>query len=228
MSHRPSHQGPTASRRCFPEVKALESRLLLSRSQTVSFPDGSSLVFPLLRNLPRTGGVSVQRGSVMGIGVGQPTTNSVQVTDEGAGDDTDEWNGGPVHSLTGITSTVIQLQRARTNQITIQLTSQRTGPAAVAVGAIAPTDRAVASAREHPFNLKTLRTSGSAFQTGSVLTVTVDRPMTNTVEISNEGGGAVATKWNGGAVHSFTGVDTIVVNTQNARKDLVAIDDATG
>ena len=136
MSYKPSHQGPTASRRCFPEVKALESRLLLSRSQTVSFPDGSSVVFPVFLHLPRTGGVSVQRGTVVGIGVGQHTTNSVQVTDDGAGDDTDEWNGGPVHSFTGITSTVIQLQRARTNQITIQLTTQRTGPAAVAVGAV--------------------------------------------------------------------------------------------
>ena len=92
----------------------------------------------------------------------------------------------------------------------------------------APTDRAAANAREHPFNLKTSRTSGSGVQIGSVLTVTVDRPVTDTVEISNDGGGAVATRWNGGTVHSFTGVETIVVDTQNATKDLVAIDDTTG
>jgi hypothetical protein len=228
MSDRPSHQGPTASRRYCPELKALESRVLLSRSQTVSFPDGSSLVFPLFKNLPRTGGVSVQRGSVMSIGVGQSTTNKVEVTDDGAGDDTDEWNGGPVHSLTGIKSTVIQLERGRTNQITVQLSSQRTTPAIVAVGAIVPTDRALASAGEHPFKAKTSRTSGFASQSGSVLTITADRQTTNTVEISNDGAGAVAAKWNGGAVHSFTGVDTIVVDTHNAKNDLVAIDDATG
>lgn len=228
MSDKPSHQGPTPSRRYLPEVKALESRVLLSRSQTVSFPDGNSLVFPLFRNLPRTGGVSVQRGSVMNIGVGQSTTNKVQVTDDGAGDDTDEWNGGPVHSLTGIKLTVIELERARTNQITIQLTSQRTGPVDVAFGAIVPADRALASAGEHPFKVKTSRTSGFASQSGSVLTITSDRPATDTVEISNDGGGAVAAKWNGGAVHSFTGVDTIVVDTHNAKNDLVAIDDATG
>jgi hypothetical protein len=164
----------------------------------------------------------------MRIGVGQPTTNTVNVTDDGAGNDTDKWNGGAVNSLTGIKSTVIQLRRARTNQITFQLSSRRTGPAAIAVGAIAPTDRAQARAGEHLPNLEIRRTSGSAVQTGSVLTVTVDRRMTNTVEISDDGGGAVEAKWNGGAAHSFTGVDKIVVDTLNAKKDLVAIEDATG
>jgi hypothetical protein len=227
MSDKLSHQGLAASRKFIPDVKALESRLLLS--QTVSFPDGSSFVFPLFRNLPRTGGVFVQRGSVMEIGVGQPTTNTVHVADNGAGNDTDKWNGGPVHSLTSIKSTVIELERATSNQIMIQLTSQRTGPAAVAVGAMASTDRTIATAGENPFDLKTQRTSGSGVQTGSVLTVTVKKSTANTVEISNNGGGAVEVKWNGGAVHSFTGVDTIVVDTRNAKKDLVAIDDdATG
>jgi hypothetical protein len=71
------------------------------------------------------------------------------------------------------------------------------------------------------------RTSGVAVQSGSVLTVTVNKRTTNTVEISNSGGGAVAVEWNGGAVHSFAGIATIVVHTQNARKDLVALDDVT-
>jgi hypothetical protein len=228
MSHNPSDQGPTASRRFSPEVKLLESRLLLSQSQKVSFPDGSSLVFPLFMHLPRTGGASVQRGSVLGIGVGQPKTNMAQVTDDGEGDVQAEWNGGPVRSFTGIKSTVIQTQRARTNQITFNLSGSRTGPTAVAVGSNVPTDAALASEGGHPLNVSIRRTSGAAVQSGSVLTVTVNKPTTDTVEISNDGGGAVAVEWNGGGAHSFTGVATIVVDTRNARKDLVALDDVTG
>jgi hypothetical protein len=72
------------------------------------------------------------------------------------------------------------------------------------------------------------RTSGVAVQSGSVLTVTVSAPRNNSVELSNEGAGAVLVEWNGGAVHSFTGVATIVVDTQNAKKDLVALHDTTG
>jgi hypothetical protein len=55
----------------------------------------------------------------------------------------------------------------------------------------------------------------------------VDKRTTNTVEISNSGGGAVAVEWNGGPVHSFAGIVTIVVDTETARKDLVALDDVT-
>ena len=44
MSDQPSLQGPGPSRKFLPEVKPLESRLLLSRQ--VSFPDGTSFIFP--------------------------------------------------------------------------------------------------------------------------------------------------------------------------------------
>ena len=81
MSDQPSLQGPGPSRKFLPEVKPLESRLLLSRQ--VSFPDGTSFIFPTFIHLPRTGGVSEQSGTVLGIGVGQPMTNTVQVTDDG-------------------------------------------------------------------------------------------------------------------------------------------------
>ena len=228
MSDQPSLQGPGPSRKFLPEVKPLESRLLLSRQ--VSFPDGTSFIFPTFHRLPRTGGVSEQSGTVLGIGVGQPTTNTVQVTDDGQGGIQAEWNGGPVHSFTGITSSVIQTERSRSNQITFNLTSPRTGPTAVAVGSHVPTDAVLPSEGAHPQKLRVLevrRTSGIAVQSGSVLTVTVDKRTTNTVEISNSGGGAVAVEWNGGAAHSFAGIATIVVDTQNARKDLVALHDVT-
>jgi hypothetical protein len=228
MTDKPSHHGPVASRKFLPEVKPLESRLLLSQSQKVSFPDGSSFAFPLFRHLPRTGGVSVQRGTHLGIGVGQPTANTVQVNDDGQRDVQAEWNGGPAQSFTGIHSIVIEAQRARDNQITFNLTGHGTGGAAVAVGSHVPTDATLASEGRHPLIVDIRRTSGAGIQSGSVLTVTVNKPTSDTVAISNDGGGSVAVEWNGGHVHSFTGVATIVVDTRNARKDLVALDDVTG
>ena len=223
MSDQSSHQDPGRSRKFLPEVKPLESRLLLSRQ--VRFPDGTPFSFPAFPRLPRTGGVSEQSGTVLGIGVGQPTTNTVQVTDEGQGGIQAQWNGGPVHSLSGIQATVIQAQRAKSNEITFKLTSSRTGPAAVAVGLHVPTDTARANEGGHPLAVLGKRTSGIAVQSGSVLTVTVSKRTTNTVEISNNGGGAVEVEWNGGAGHSFTGVAKIVVDTRRARTDLVALDD---
>jgi hypothetical protein len=227
MSDKPSHQERTASRKFSPEVKLLERRLLLSQFQKVSFPGGTSFVFPPFNHLPRTGGIFAQKGSVLGIGVGQPTANTVQVTDDGQGDVQAEWNGGPDRSFTSIKATVIQTQRARTNQITFNLTGSRTGPTDVAVGSAVRTDATVAT-EGHQRNDSIRRTSGVSVQSGSVLTVTVNRPTTDTVEISNDGAGAVEVEWNGGRVHSFTGVATIVVDTRNARKDLVALDDVTG
>jgi hypothetical protein len=228
MSDQPSPQSPGPSRKFLPEVKPLESRLLLSRQ--VSFPDGTSFIFPTFLHLPRTGGVSEQSGTFVGIGVGQRTTNTVQVTDDGQGDIQAEWNGGPVHSFTGTSSSVIQTERSRRNQITFSLTGSRTGPTAFAVGSHVPTDAVLLSEgahREKVDVVKAPRTSGVGVQSGSLLTVTVNKRTTNTVEISNSGGGAVAVEWNGGAVHSFSGIATIVVDTKNARNDLVALHDAT-
>jgi hypothetical protein len=223
MSDQSPHQDSGPSRKFLPEVKPLESRLLMSRQ--VSFPDGSSFSFPTFLRLPRTGGVSEQSGTVLSIGVGQSTTNAVQVTDDGQGHIQADWNRGPVHSLTGIQATVIEAHRARSNQITFKLPSPRTSPTAVAVGLHVPTDTDLANEGGHPLSIIGNRTSGIAVQSGSVLTVTVNKRTTNTVEISNIGGGAVEVEWNGGAAHSFTGVATIVVDTRRARTDLVALDD---
>jgi len=227
MNDKPSHEGSSATRKFCPEVKLLENRVLLSQSQHVDFPDGSSFNFFLFQNLPRTGGVSMQSGSVLGIGVGQPKTNSAQVTDDGVGDDTVEWNGRPTQSFTGIKSTVIQIERAKTNTVTFHLVAPRTSPDAVAAGSNVPTDAVLASEAGHRQQLVRLRTNGAAVQSGSLLTVTVDKTKSNIVEISNEGGGAVAVEWNGGSAHSYTGVSTIVVDTKNAPKDLIALDDTT-
>jgi hypothetical protein len=71
------------------------------------------------------------------------------------------------------------------------------------------------------------RTSGTAVQSGSVLTVMVDQPRSNVVQITNAGGGNVQVEWNGGMVHSFTGVATAVVNASNATKDDITLTDSS-
>jgi hypothetical protein len=230
MSDNASHQGLGPSRKFVPDVNQLESRFLLSSiAQTdVQDPTGPAPPWSIPPILPRTGGVFVQTGSVLKIGVGQRTTNTVQVTDDQAGDVQAQWNGGPVHSLTGITTTFILAERARHDQITFTLTSPRTSPTALAVGSQLPTDAAPAHEAGHL--LKTtppLRTGGTAVQSGSVLTVMVNRPKSNVVRITNEGGSAVQVEWNGGSVHSFTGVATIVVDTKNARTEAITLTDSS-
>jgi hypothetical protein len=211
-------QNTAPSREFLPGVKPLEDRCLPSSAASSGF-------FPLFHLLPRTGGVSAQSGSTLAIGVGQPTTNSVQLTDDGKGDIQAEWNGGPVHSFTTAATTLIQAERARTDQITLNLVSPRTGPAALAVGSLATADAATSHGADPIPHLHVARTSGTAVQTGSLLTVTVNRPTTNILEITNEGGGNVQVEWNGGQVHSFNGVAEIVVDTKNARKDQVTLND---
>lgn len=112
MSEKPFDQSRAASRNFSPEVKPLESRFLLSRSQKLTFPDGTTIFAPLESHLPRTGGISVQSGSVLGIGVGQSTANMVQATDNGSANLQAQWNGGPVRSFTGVSSIVVETGRA--------------------------------------------------------------------------------------------------------------------
>jgi hypothetical protein len=219
MNVEQARQTTAPSREFLPGVKPLEDRCLPSLVASSGF-------FPLFHLLPRTGGVSAQTGSMLAIGVGQPTTNTVQLTDDGRGDVQAEWNGGPVHSFTTVAKTVIQAERARTDRITINLTSPRTGPVAIAVGSLAMADAATSHGGDHTAELRVARTSPTAVQTGSLLTVTVTRPRTNLVRITNEGGGDVQVEWNGGLVHTFGGVAEILVDTRNARKDQVTLSDA--
>lgn len=228
MSSESAFRGTGCSKQFLPELKPLESRLLLSR--LVNFPDGTSVTIPALGHLPRTGGVSEQSGAVLGIGVGHAKGNSVNVSDSGKGGILAEWNGGPVHSFTSVKATVIEIERARFNQVTFNLAGPVTHPMAAEVGTRASTETPLPSEGDHPQLLRVARaprTSGTAFQSGSVLTVTVYRSTTNNVEISNGGGGNVAVQWNGGPVHSFAGISTIVVDTENGRNDLVALDDVS-
>jgi hypothetical protein len=222
-------------------VKSLESRFLLS----TTIPQKDSIVWH--PNPPRTGGIAVQTGSVLSCFVGQPKLNMVQVTDDGKGHVAMSWNFGQLQAFTGVTTTVIQAQRASTNQFTFHLshgdtvtavaaaagtTFHQTGPAArssaIELGPDGPTDSVSANAGSHSLhNVRVARTGDTAVQNGSLLTVIVNRPKTNVVQITNgvAGSGDVQVEWNGGMVHSFTGVATIVVDTKNARKDQVTLTD---
>jgi hypothetical protein len=206
------------SRHFVPGVKPLENRVLLSSA--------SSPFVHLFPFLPRTGGVSVQRGTLLGIGVGQPTSNTAQVTDDGKGDIQADWNRGPVKSFTGVTTTIVQAERAKTDEITFSLTNGRTGPTAVLVGSVVPIEAATPGRSGHASDIvRVHRTSGLAVESGSLLTVTVDRPKTNLVQITNESAGNVQVEWNGGPAHSFSGVETVVVDTTKAGKDQVTLND---
>ena len=112
-------------------------------------------------------------------------------------------------------------------QITFNLISSRTSPVLVAVGSQVPIDAAPASEEGHALNDSSARrTSGTAVQSGSVLTVMVDQPKSNAVQITNAGGGNVQVEWNGGMSHSFASVATIVVNASNATKDDIILTDS--
>jgi hypothetical protein len=292
MSDQPSHQGHGPSRKFIPDVNSLESRCLLSttipqsdvivghphppHTGGLAIQSGLAITDDLTKfpRAPHTGGLAFQSGSVLNCVAGQPNRNTVQVIDKGQGTVEMSWNFGQFHTFTGVTTTIIQAQRARTNQFTFNLTHgdtvtavavaarttfQRTGPSTgsngIELSPHRPADSGSAKAAGHPLahlhNEKgglTIETDselkvaanrakavneakvkiehgGLAVQTGSELTVTVNRPTTNVVDFKVDK--VVEVEWNGGMVHSFTGVATIIVNTRNARLDQVTFQDSS-
>lgn len=155
MSDHRTDEAP--SREFVPAVKPLENRSLLSSTASAAVSPlflRLPLPFsPVFMHLPRTGGVSAQTGSQVAIGVGQPTTNTVQINDDGKGDVQAEWNGGPTHSFSGVASTIIQAERSRTNQISIVLTGNRTSPTALAVGSLVATEATIPGRDAHAGDL---------------------------------------------------------------------------
>jgi len=73
------------------------------------------------------------------------------------------------------------------------------------------------SLRAHP-NVPTH--GGIAVQTGSLLTVTVDRPTTNRVQVSSSGAD-IQLAWNGAPVENFTDVAVIEVHAEKARNNQI-------
>jgi hypothetical protein len=62
---------------------------------------------------------------------------------------------------------------------------------------------------------------GIAIQSGAVLDVTVSQPTSNIVHVRDDGTGYVRVDWNGGLVQSFTGVETVAIRAQRARRDQI-------
>jgi hypothetical protein len=216
MSDHLAEQRPSTRRQLAPEVSPLESRALMS---SVKLPPGG-ITFP---RLPRTGGIFIQNGAALGIGVGQRHGNTVQISDDGAGDIQADWNGGPVHSFNGISTVIVRAERATNNLITIQRTSPAIGFSAAKLGSA---KAAAVTAVEHALKLRgAFRTSGIAMQSGTVLAVVVNRPGANTVEVNNEGGGNVSVEWNGRPAHFFNGVETIVIDTLNGTLNQITLTD---
>jgi hypothetical protein len=222
MSARTSDQPPDSPRKFVPSVNPLESRLLLSRQ--VPFPDGTSFSFPTFVRLPRTGGALIQSGTALTVGVGQKTSNTVNIAQAGGGAAAVEWNGRPQHSITGVQAILVQAGNAAHDQITINLT----GSAAVAGTLSVPAFEPRATAPGHVVHaFRSPRTGGTAVQIGTVLTISVTARKINAVTIeSSNSGQMVQAEWNGGALDSFTGVNTIIVDIRNGSKDVVALDNA--
>ena len=219
MSDQPSSQSPAASRKFAPDLNSLESRLLLSRQ--VAFPGGSTIIFPTFARLPRTGGALMQSGTALTVGVGQRTSNTVNISDQGSAPSAVEWNGRAPNEITGVQAILVQAARSRHDEIMINLGNST----ALAVGS-APTATSLAKAASHHVHgLSRFRTSGAAVQTGSLLTITVTAPKISTAAIESwNQSQMVQAQWNGGAIHTFTGVDTIIVDVRNSTNDFVALD----
>jgi hypothetical protein len=199
----------------------LESRVLLSRE--ICFPNSECIVIPSLR-LPRTGGVAIQAQTLLSVGVGQRTLNSVQVTDDGAGTVSAKWNGRPPRSFTGVTTTVVQADRAKHDKIIFRLTGSQGLAITSTSGTPAVRDRATGEAA--PF-LRAPRLGVAAVQSGTLLTITVTARKIRSVGIVSVNSGAlVQTEWNGGgAVAQFDGVRTIIVNIKNGTNQVVGLRD---
>jgi len=221
MSDRPPDQAPGPSRKFVPDLKPLENRFLLSSTDHSSFRAALA---------PKHGGIAVQSGTVLSVTVDRPTTNTVQVTDDGKGDVQAEWNGGAVNSFTGVNTVQVHAEKARNDRIRFSLTGPATVLPDVAIRSRGRTDLTPTPDESgHPLVHVSVPTppkhGGVAVQTGTVLNVTVDSPRTNTVQITDVGAGDIQVAWNGGTVHSFTGVTTIVVNAKKAGNDQISFRD---
>ncbi len=222
MRDRSTHQSESPSRKFVPDMVALEGRLLLSRA--VSFPDGTTFVFPIFPRLPRTGGALLQSGTALTVGVGQRTSNTVNVSNLGGQAVSVEWNGRPTHSVTNVQAILVQAAVSRRDQVLVDL------GAATALATAGPSGvtTALGFARNvsHPVHaLISPRTSPTAVQTGTVLTIRDTSPRITSLAISSVNSGQqVQVEWSGSGIRSFTGVSTIIVDIANGRRDFIALD----
>ena len=112
-----------------PCLEVLEERRLFS---LILFPPGLGIDG---FRLPRTGGIAVQSGSLLTVvldnKVGQSGLDTVKVVDDGNGDIQVNWDGGPIHSFSGVGQIVIDSMPTQTEQVTLQLNGPLTTPLSV-------------------------------------------------------------------------------------------------
>jgi hypothetical protein len=169
--------------------------------------------------------VAIQTGNLLGVTVNQPGTNTARMNYNGTGNVQVKWNGGHLHSFSGVNTVDIHAQGGRRNKLTFSLTGPA-GPAlalfAAATGHAGTASVAEGAARHLRVQSSTLpKNHGGAVQSGTVLTVDVDDAKGNSVQLSDSGRGNIGVAWNGGPAHSFTGITMIVVHANRARNDQV-------
>jgi hypothetical protein len=111
------------------EVEVLEGRVVPSGLTMSSIGTLDSY----LHQIPaRTGGAAFQTGSVLTVDlrnkVGQPGLDTATIVDDGKGDIQVSWDGGPVHSFTGVSQIVFNSATTQTEQVAFQLTGPLTKP----------------------------------------------------------------------------------------------------
>jgi hypothetical protein len=147
--------------------------------------------------------------------------NTVNITDQGSGAHSVEWNGNSAHEISGVHTILVQAARAGHDKINIQLGSMIDLASAVPSASTGRT-------RTDSVAIRAVkgRTSGTAIQTGSLLTIKVTSPKINTIALESWNNGLmVDAKWNGGGVHSFSGVETIVIDIKNSSRAFVGLDE---
>ena len=79
--------------------------------------------------LPRTGGAAFQTGSLLTVDLqNKPRHNAVMIVDDGKGDIQVSWDGGPVHSFSGISQLVVNSKRIDSEDVTFELSGPLATP----------------------------------------------------------------------------------------------------
>jgi len=246
MSDTSSDRGSARSRKFIPDVGSLENRALLSSV----IPDGFSIRGSHPDATPPTGSAD-QRGTVLSVTCFRRQGNTMQFTDDGPTEDvTAAWNGGPTHSFTGVTKTICVAEKAAHDQWTFNLTPTSIGSATKGAGApklVVESSKSGASqpslaATGGPENGQTGPKAGSArtehgadartdsfnfgvTQHGSELIVVVNSPKTKVLNLTVVGDIVVHMKYDAVDSEDFAGVQTVVVDANNAGRFEVTLTD---
>jgi hypothetical protein len=218
MSERSREKARAGFRKFTPAVSGLEGRLLPNGTGHTALPDA--------RGTTR-GGVAIQTGTLLGVTVDRFAPNTVHVAYDGAGDVQVKWNAGRYHSFSGVETVDIHAQGVRRDTMTFTLAGQASPAFVVAAGSSGQAEPASVNndggPGAHALSDTPYKNHGDAIASGAVLTVAVDDPKGNSVQLSDAGSGDIQVAWNGGPAYSFTGITTIVVHAKQARNDQVIL-----